>query len=201
MSALNLRLPDSLHEQVRILANQDNVSMNQFIALAVAEKVSALLTLDYLEQRASRGSREKFDAVLEKIRAAAAPPDDVDRLPPDAMLRVDQAPWYKPRHLFVFRLVVPYAGADHPPPGFVVVVLLDVAAGRVYGRVPVYLAWSGARTDRIDMISLGPFEHNGKGNDFDMATELPDEVRTYGEKTLDTIEQVLTSAGLLQQAG
>jgi hypothetical protein len=88
MSALNLRLPDSLHDQVRVLANQDNVSMNQFIALAVAEKISALMTLDYLEQRASRGSREKFDAVLEKIRTAAAPPADVDRLPPDATLRV-----------------------------------------------------------------------------------------------------------------
>ena len=89
MSALNLRLPDSLHEQVRILANQDNVSMNQFIALAVAEKVSALLTLDYLEQRASRGSREKFDAVLGKIRASAALPDEAERLPADAALRTD----------------------------------------------------------------------------------------------------------------
>lgn len=91
MSALNLRLPDSLHDQVRVLTNQDNVSMNQFIALAVAEKVSALMTLDYLEQRASRDSREKFDAVLEKIHAAAAPPDDADRLPLDATRRIGQS--------------------------------------------------------------------------------------------------------------
>jgi len=81
MSALNLRLPDSLHDQVRILAGQDNVSMNQFIALAVAEKVSALMTVDYLEQRAQRGSREKFDAVLDKIRASDALPEEADRLP------------------------------------------------------------------------------------------------------------------------
>ncbi len=81
MSALNLRLPDSLHDQVRLLASQDNVSMNQFIALAVAEKVSALLTVDYLEQRAQRGSREQFDAVLDKVRTSAAQPDEVDRLP------------------------------------------------------------------------------------------------------------------------
>ncbi|MCB0162314.1 MAG: toxin-antitoxin system HicB family antitoxin, partial [Caldilineaceae bacterium] len=39
MSSLNLRLPDSLHDQVRELARQDNVSINQFITLAVAEKV------------------------------------------------------------------------------------------------------------------------------------------------------------------
>ncbi|MCB0162394.1 MAG: toxin-antitoxin system HicB family antitoxin, partial [Caldilineaceae bacterium] len=45
MSSLNLRLPDSLHDQVRELARQDNVSINQFITLAVAEKVSALLTI------------------------------------------------------------------------------------------------------------------------------------------------------------
>jgi hypothetical protein len=42
--------------------------MNQFIALAVAEKLSALMTVDYLEERAQRGSKEKFDAVLAKVR-------------------------------------------------------------------------------------------------------------------------------------
>jgi hypothetical protein len=63
--------------------------MNQFIALAVAEKVAALLTVDYLEQRGQRGSREKFDAVLGKIRASAALPDQADRLPADAVLRID----------------------------------------------------------------------------------------------------------------
>ncbi len=86
MSALNLRLPDSLHDQVRVLASQDNVSMNQFIALAVAEKVSALLTIDYLEQRAKRGSREKFDAILDKIRASDGLPDAADRLPEGASI-------------------------------------------------------------------------------------------------------------------
>ncbi|MBP7964849.1 MAG: toxin-antitoxin system HicB family antitoxin [Caldilineaceae bacterium] len=81
MSALKLRLPDSLHDQVRVLASQDNVSMNQFIALAVAEKVSALMTVDYLAQRAKRGSREKFDTVLDKVRASDAQPEEMDRLP------------------------------------------------------------------------------------------------------------------------
>ena len=48
---------------------------------------------------------------------------------------------------FLFWLVVLYAGADHPPPpGFVGVVLLDrAAAGLVYSRVPVYLAWIASR--------------------------------------------------------
>jgi len=42
--------------------------MNQFIALAVAEKLSALKTATYLEDRAKRGSRKKFEHVLSKVR-------------------------------------------------------------------------------------------------------------------------------------
>ncbi len=68
MSTLSIRLPESLHKQVKELARTEGISMNQFIALAVAEKLSALMTVDYLEERAKRGSKEKFDAVLAKVR-------------------------------------------------------------------------------------------------------------------------------------
>ncbi len=78
MSAINVRLPDSLHEAVRELAKQDHISINMFITLAVAEKISALKTLDYLEERAKRGSREKFEAVLAKIPHVE--PEEYDRL-------------------------------------------------------------------------------------------------------------------------
>ena len=82
MSALNLRLPDSLHEQVRQLAAADNISMNQFIALAVSEKVAALRTVAYLQERGQRGDREKFVRVLDKITHAGQPPLEEDQLPP-----------------------------------------------------------------------------------------------------------------------
>lgn len=82
MSALNLRLPDSLHEQVRQLAAADNTSMNQFIALAVSEKVAALRTVAYLQERGQRGDREKFVRVLDKIMQAGQPPLEEDQLPP-----------------------------------------------------------------------------------------------------------------------
>ena len=59
MSTLSLRLPDSLHKQIRELARREGVSINQFISTAAAEKVSALLTVDYLERRAKRASRDK----------------------------------------------------------------------------------------------------------------------------------------------
>lgn len=67
MSTLSLRLPDSLHETARSLAKREHVSVNQLIATALAEKVSALMTEDYLEERAKRGNREDFDAVLAKV--------------------------------------------------------------------------------------------------------------------------------------
>ncbi len=81
MSVLSLRLPESLHAQVRELAERDKVSINQFVALAVAEKVAALRTLDYIEQRGQRGSRGRFDCVLQKVAEANSEPYEADRLP------------------------------------------------------------------------------------------------------------------------
>jgi len=78
MSAISLRLSDSLHRQVRDLAQREGVSINQLISTAVAEKLSALLTQEYLEERAQRGSRRKFDRATRRIR-------DVDPIPGDEM--------------------------------------------------------------------------------------------------------------------
>ncbi len=68
MSTISLRLPESLHEKARELAKQENVSINQLVATALAEKLSALMTEEYLQARAKRGSRRKFEAVLRKVR-------------------------------------------------------------------------------------------------------------------------------------
>ncbi len=78
MSTTSIRLPESLHQRLRELAKREGVSINQLINSAVAEKISALLTEEYLERRAQRGSRRKFDKVLSKVRDVE--PDDVDRL-------------------------------------------------------------------------------------------------------------------------
>jgi hypothetical protein len=59
------------------LAQREGVSINQLITTAVAEKMSALLTEEYLETRARRGSREKFEAVLRKVPSDE--PDPWDR--------------------------------------------------------------------------------------------------------------------------
>jgi predicted transcriptional regulator len=67
MSTLSLRLPDSLHERIRKLAKKDRISINQFAATAIAEKISAIETEEYLSQRARRGNREKFDRALSDV--------------------------------------------------------------------------------------------------------------------------------------
>ena len=48
MSTISLRLPGSLHKQVRKLAEKESVSINQLVTLALAEKISARLTEEYL---------------------------------------------------------------------------------------------------------------------------------------------------------
>jgi predicted transcriptional regulator len=78
MSRITLRLPDSLHRRVRELAEEDNISINQFIALALAEKVSALDTETYLTERAKRGSKEKFQRAMAKV--ADREPEEFDKL-------------------------------------------------------------------------------------------------------------------------
>jgi len=78
MSTLSLRLPNSLHDRVRKLAEAEGVSINQFISTAVAEKMAALMTSDYLEKRAARGSRAKFEAALDMV--PDVPPSKEDSL-------------------------------------------------------------------------------------------------------------------------
>lgn len=78
MSTISLRIPDSLHARAREVAARENVSLNQLITLALAEKLSALITEDYLSERAQRGSREKFLAALSQV-PDVEPPDE-DRL-------------------------------------------------------------------------------------------------------------------------
>ena len=76
MSTLSLRLPDSLHEEIKALAKNEGVSINQFISSAVAEKMSALLTEKYLAQRSKKGSKAKFLAAMSKV--ADVKPDNFD---------------------------------------------------------------------------------------------------------------------------
>ena len=78
MSTLSIRLPKSMHEKIKELAKKEGVSINQLINSAVSEKISALMTVDYLEQRGELSSRGKFEHVLSKV--AAKEPEEYDRI-------------------------------------------------------------------------------------------------------------------------
>jgi len=79
MSALSLRIPESLHRELRELARREGVSINQVINSAVGEKVASLKTLQYLRERARRGKRWRFEQVLAKVPDVE--PEEADRLP------------------------------------------------------------------------------------------------------------------------
>lgn len=78
MSTLSLRLPNSLPREIRELAKREGISINQFITTAAAEKLSALMTEEYLEKRAKRASREKFEEALAQLPDVE--PEAYDRL-------------------------------------------------------------------------------------------------------------------------
>ena len=76
MSALNLRLPDSIHRHIRNIAREDGVSINTFITSAVAEKVSALTTEGYIATRAKSARKGAFRRVLDRVPKRPPLPGD-----------------------------------------------------------------------------------------------------------------------------
>ena len=79
MSTLSVRLPTSLHRQLRELAGREGVSMNQLISSAVGEKLASLLTVEYLRERGNQGKRPAYERVLRRVRNVA--PEERDALP------------------------------------------------------------------------------------------------------------------------
>ena len=62
-----LRLPDSLGINLKEFSKHENISMNQFIATAVAEKMSALKTYDYLKEREKEGSVQHLISMMDRV--------------------------------------------------------------------------------------------------------------------------------------
>jgi hypothetical protein len=77
MSAMSIRLPESLHRNARAYAEREGVSMNQLVATALAEKLATLGAEDYLKARAARSNRTKFDRALALVPDVA--PEAGDR--------------------------------------------------------------------------------------------------------------------------
>ena len=88
MSTISLRLSQSLHRRVRDLAKQDEISINQFIATALAEKMSALMTSDYLGERAKRGRRGKFERQWQRFEMWNLIRKMLCKMPPNHRLKL-----------------------------------------------------------------------------------------------------------------
>jgi hypothetical protein len=79
MSSLNISIPDSLYQSLQELAIKEQISVEQFVTTAISEKIAILTTDTYLQQRAKRGSREKYEAILAKVPNVE--PELYDQLP------------------------------------------------------------------------------------------------------------------------
>ena len=74
--AVSLRLPEPIHRNLKSLAEREGISSNQLINSAVAEKLAALMTEQYLEERAARGSRASLREILAKVPDVEPEPGD-----------------------------------------------------------------------------------------------------------------------------
>jgi hypothetical protein len=77
-----LRLPVSMMRLARETAEREGVSLNQFIASAVAEKLSAMRAVDFFRERARGADRAAFEALLD--RTGKLPPREGDEIDPRA---------------------------------------------------------------------------------------------------------------------
>jgi len=78
MNTISLTLPQSLYQRMQEVASKDQISVDQFVISAFAEKISAFMTRDYLEERAKRASKAKFEQAMAKVPEIE--PEEYDRI-------------------------------------------------------------------------------------------------------------------------
>jgi len=72
-SNVALRLQESLLDEARRVSESEGVALNQFINVAVAEKLSALRTEEYFRERSARGNVGKAKRLLRRAGRGQAP--------------------------------------------------------------------------------------------------------------------------------
>jgi hypothetical protein len=91
-TAFSLRLPHSIKAEVERLATQDGISINQFVATAVAEKLSAMRAAEFFAERRDRADLAAFDRLMQRQGGEPPGPDHtIDRQVPEIPGR-DQSP-------------------------------------------------------------------------------------------------------------
>jgi hypothetical protein len=75
-STYPLRLPRSVKAEVERRAKQDGISVNQFVATAVAEKLAAMNSAEFIAEHRERADFDAFDRLMRRKGGEAPRPDD-----------------------------------------------------------------------------------------------------------------------------
>ncbi len=78
MSAITIEVPESLFGKLKEVTAKDKSTPEQFALLALAEKLSSVITVEYLEERAKRAKLERFGQLLAKVPDVE--PEESDKL-------------------------------------------------------------------------------------------------------------------------
>lgn len=77
-TTIEIKLSPSLHQSLTELANREQITVDQFVSTAIAEKMSAWNTADIFTQRAALADKAKFRAAMAKV--GAEPVSEEDRI-------------------------------------------------------------------------------------------------------------------------
>jgi hypothetical protein len=76
MTTIQAQVPEPLAKQVQELAEQEKVSVDQLVSIALAYQVSAWRRRDTIAERSKRGNWKKLDRVMAKVRDVPPLPGD-----------------------------------------------------------------------------------------------------------------------------
>jgi hypothetical protein len=68
MTSINIALPDSISATAQRLAKLDGITLDQYVASALAEKSAVLMSQNYLTQRGAKANRAAYDAILDRVQ-------------------------------------------------------------------------------------------------------------------------------------
>jgi len=73
---MSLRMPSYLNKALQDICDDEKISKNQFILSALSEKIASLQTVDIIEKRAKKASKESFMEALKSIPSNEPETDD-----------------------------------------------------------------------------------------------------------------------------
>jgi hypothetical protein len=76
VSTFPLRLPVSMKAALEKISERDGTSMNQFLVIAAAEKIAAMETERFFEERRARADRKAFRRILNRKGGQRPRPGD-----------------------------------------------------------------------------------------------------------------------------